>query len=131
MTLSDGISLEFSDGRYVPATIEGMNAELRSIGTGIWPLDLRSQPDDIKRLLAKPKLDDAESVRVKERFLLPMERLLEIIARAGRSPEVPGGGAINTLVADQGYRYPQLYQVEEGIDYTRFDRFHVNVAPDG
>lgn len=131
MALPEGISLEFSDDRYVPATIEGINSELRLLGAGIWPLDLSNEPDDIKRLLAKPKLGDAESLRVKEHFLLPMERLLEIVAKAGRSPEVPGGGAINTWVVNQGYSYPQLYQVEEGIDYARFDRYHVNVALDG
>lgn len=127
----DGLSLKYSDGRAVPTTIEGVNSALRRIGTGFWPLDLRKQPLDIQRLLAKPKLDESESERLKDHFLFPMDRLLEIIANAGRSPQVEGGGAISTFVSNYGYRYPQLYQVEDGIDYSRFDRLHVNVAPDG
>jgi hypothetical protein len=131
MASIDGLSLKFSDDRAVPATIDGVNAELRKIGMGIWPRDLRGQPDEIRSLLAKPKLDEAETERVKEHFLLPMDRLLEIVARAGRSPEVPGGGAINTFVTNHGYGYPQLFQVVEGIDYSRFDRLHVNASADG
>lgn len=131
MASTKGLSLEFSDSRAVPTTIEGINSELRKVGTGIWPLDLRDQPNDIRALLAKPKLDEIESERVKEHFLLPMDRLLDIIAHAGRSPQVLGGGAINTFVTNHGYGYPQLYQVEEGIDYSRFDRLHVNIAANG
>ncbi len=56
---------------------------------------------------------------------------MEKLAEAGRSPHVPGGGALETEVANHGYSYPQLFVVEEGADYTRFDRFHVNVAEDG
>jgi hypothetical protein len=34
-------------------------------------------------------------------------------------------------VANEGYAYPQLWMVQGGEDYTRFDRFHVNLADDG
>ena len=27
--------------------------------------------------------------------------------------------------------YPELYQVEPGVDYSRFDRFHENLSGDG
>jgi hypothetical protein len=59
------------------------------------------------------------------------DRLLEIIGKSGRSPQVPGGGAMETWVTNHDYRYPQLYQVVEGIDYGRFDRLHVNVSTEG
>lgn len=131
MNSVEGISLEFSDRRAVPETLDGINSELRELGAGIWPLDLRHELADIRSLLAKPKLNGAEVDRVKQHFLLPMDRLLEVVANAGRSPQIPGGGATSTFVANHGYGYPQLYQVEEGIDYSRFDRLHVNVAPDG
>ena len=29
------------------------------------------------------------------------------------------------------YSYPNVWVVQEGIDYSRFDRFHVNAADDG
>ena len=31
----------------------------------------------------------------------------------------------------KGYAYPQLYLAAAGVDYSRFDRFHVNTADDG
>ena len=34
-------------------------------------------------------------------------------------------------VENQGYSYPQLYLAKAGVDYSRFDRFHINTADDG
>jgi hypothetical protein len=56
---------------------------------------------------------------------------LEVIAASGRSPNVLRGGELETTVSNEGYSYPQLWVVQSGTDYTRFDRFHVNVAEDG
>ncbi|AOW91880.1 hypothetical protein BFN03_02010 [Rhodococcus sp. WMMA185] len=131
MNMEKGLSLTFSDRRAEPETLSDINSELRKIGVGVWPLDLRNRDAATRALLAKPLLDEAGVERVKEHFLLPMDRLLEIVAQAGRTPEVPGGGSITTFVTNEGYGYPQLHQVQEGVDYSRFDRFHVNVAPTG
>ena len=38
---------------------------------------------------------------------------------------------MSTYVTSHDYSYPQLYLVEDGIDYSRFDRYHVNTAEDG
>jgi len=131
MTSIEGLTLEFSDGRDVPSTNEGIVAALRSVGTGVWPLNLSNVAQDVRESVAKTKLDEAEAAYVKKHFLLSMDRLLEITSAAGRKPIVPGGGSSETFVINHGYGYPQLYVVEEGIDYSRFDRFHVNVATDG
>jgi hypothetical protein len=131
MASPQGLSLEFSDHRAVPDTLAGIGEELLKIGAGVWPLPLTDQPDDVRALLAKPMLTATEAERIKSRFRLPRERLLQIVSQAGRTPEVPGGGALTTFVANQGYSYPQLYQVRKGVDYSRFDRFHVNVGPRG
>jgi hypothetical protein len=131
MASAEGLSLEFSDRRAVPDTLEAINEELQTIGAGIWPLDLSDQPADIRSLLAKPPLDDADAERVMAHFLLPRDRLLEILARAGRTPAVAGGGALTTVVANQGPSYPALHQVQQGVDYSSFDRFHVNAGTDG
>ena len=64
------------------------------------------------------------------RFLLPRERLLEIIAQAGRKPHVPGGGELTTLDETHGVTYPQLYVARAGAVFSRFDRMHVNIGPD-
>jgi hypothetical protein len=129
MASTPGLSLRFSDRRVAPETMDGINDELAKIGVGVWPLDLEHEPDDVRTLVAKPLLDDAEAERIKGHFLLPRDRLLQIMARAGRTPEVPGGGVLETFVTNLGYGYPQLYQVREGVDYSGFDRLHVNVGP--
>jgi hypothetical protein len=126
-----GLRLEFSDARPAATTLAAVNAGLATYGARVWPLDLSGVPAAVRGLLAQPRLGPAEADRVKAQFLLPRERLLQIIAEAGRAPHVPGGGAMAPFVANQGYAYPQLYLVEAGVDYTRFDRFHVNTADDG
>ena len=113
------------------AEIGAVNAALARFGARVWPLDLGGVAPDIRRLLDLPTLDAAQAEHIKAALLLPREALLAKLAEAGRSPHVPGGGALETEVANHGYSYPQLFVVEEGADYSRFDRFHVNVAEDG
>ena len=131
MASAKGIRLEFSDGHLPLTDVAEINVALAEIGTGVWPLDLSGEPDDIRRLLGQPTLTEAEAERMRKHFLLPRERLLEIIAVAGRKPNVPGGGELTTWVSNHGYSYPQLWIVQGDEDYTRFDRFHVNVSEDG
>jgi len=131
MATDEGIRLDFPDTRPPLTVVAGINAALAGVGTRVWPLDLATTPADVRALLGRPALTEAEVVRVRTHFLLSRERLLEIIEAAGRRPNVPGGGALDTLVTNEGYGYPQLWVVQGGLDYTRFDRFHVNVAEDG
>lgn len=115
-----------------PATdLAGVNAALAEVGTRIWPLDLRGTPESVRTLLAKRTVEDKEAERIGAHFRFSRERMLHLIAEAGRRPHVVGGGALETFVISHGYRYPQLWVAEEGVDYSRFDRFHVNRAPDG
>lgn len=125
------IRLEFSSGRPAITNLTDINEALGHIGSRIWPLDLRSAPIAVRQLLDQPTLNDAEVALVQEHFLLSRERLLEIIVGAGRTPQVPGGGEMSTLDSTNGVIYPQLYIVEAGVDYTRFDRFHINTTSDG
>lgn len=131
MTKNQGIRLEFSDARQTLSSLTEINKAFQEIGSRIWPLDLGAEPHDIRKLLNQPTLKKDESDRLLNQFLLSRGRLLEIITGAGREPHVPGGGALTTLVLPYNYRYPQLFVVEEGIDYSRFDRFHVNISKDG
>lgn len=112
-------------------TLAEVNDALARFGSRVWPLDLRSAPIDVRRLLNQPTLTNAEAERVRTQFLLSRGRLLDIIADAGRTPQVPGGGEMTTFVSNHGYSYPQLFVVQEGVDYSRFDRFHVNSTDDG
>ncbi len=131
MAPEDCVRLEFSDGRPALTSVADMNAAMAHIGSRLWPLDLSAAPADVRRLLKRPTLTEAEAERLKTHFLLPRERLLEVITEAGRKPHVVGGGALATFVSSHGYSYPQLWTAEEGVDYSRFDRFHVNSADDG
>lgn len=126
-----GIVLEIERTGTSLTTLSEIQDELMRIGIGVWPLPLAEVPADVRQLLRQSNLTDEETALVRNRFLLSRERLLEVIAASGRTPNVPGGGVLETVVANQGYSYPQLWVVEEGVDYTRFDRFHVNVSDNG
>jgi hypothetical protein len=125
------IELEFSDGRPSLTAAADVNAALGEVGAGVWRLDLTGASDDVRDLLRRRTLSDAEALRVRSHFLLPRERLLEIIAAAGRTPNVPGGGALSTTVTNEGYSYPQLWMVQGPVDFSRFDRLHINISDDG
>jgi hypothetical protein len=134
MVRASSIRLEFSDGH--PAligieNIDAINAALSTVGAGVWPFDLSAAPPMIRTLVAQPDLSDADKTILLDHFWLPRERLMETLAAAGRDPNVPGGGALETRVANQDYGYPQLWTVRANTDYRRFDRFHVNVSHDG
>jgi hypothetical protein len=126
-----GVRLEFSSGRPAITDVADINSVLANHGSRIRPLDLRGVPEPVRQLLNQPTLNAAESAQVQEHFLLSRERLLDIIREAGRTPQVPGGGNMSTLDSTHGILYPQLYIAETGVDYSRFDRFHVNVSDDG
>lgn len=130
-TSAAGVRLEFSSGRAATTDPDEINAALHPIGFGVWPLDLSGAPAAISQVLTQPTLTDDEVAAVEGQFLLGRERLLEIIAAAGRTPQVPGGGAMSTFDATNGVTYPQLYVVEAGVDYRRFDTFHVNTTNEG
>jgi hypothetical protein len=131
MTSETGILLKFSDGQPSLTDLEKINTILAKIGSGVWPLDLSGSPDNIQRLLRQPTLTETEAEQVRRNFLLPRKRLLEIIAAAGRQPNVPGGGELTTFVSNYGYSYPRLLIMQGDEDFSRFDRFHVNISEDG
>lgn len=111
--------------------LHAINVALREIRGRVAPLDLSGVPPRYRELLGAAALDGATAEELKQHFLLSRERLIEIIREAGREPQVDGGGALETHVSPHDYAYPQLYQVDENIDYSRFDAFHRNMAEDG
>ena len=127
----DGLRLTLPGGGAALTDLEAINRALKPLGAMVWRLDLKDQPADIVTLLLQATLSDTEKERLKARFLLSRERLLELIAAAGRRPQLPGGGALSTTVVNHGYSYPQLFLMEAGVDYSRFDRFHVNADEKG
>lgn len=130
MTRQSGIRLE-SDSGTMADTFEDVNAELADDGIRAWPRDLSDLPADILGLLALPNLTDAEVERIKPHVLLPRLGLLEAIARAGRQPNVPGGGALESYCIETETDYPQLHVIDSAADYSGFFPLHVNVGEDG
>lgn len=129
-TAATGPRLDLHDGRTVTG-VDDANVELAAFGTRVWPIDLSAAPVDVRGLLPRPELSSTESITVRDWFLLPRLRLLELIAAAGRQPTVPNGGQLSTLDVANDVTYPQLYVIEPGVDYRRFDRLHVNASDDG
>jgi hypothetical protein len=127
----EGLRLEFSNGSSPLSSLADINGALAVFGSRVWSLDLSAPPPELRQLLNLETLTEAEVLRLKQHFLLPRERLLELISEAGRTPHVEGGGEMSTFVSTHGYAYPQLFVARAGQDYSRFDRFHVNIAPDG
>jgi hypothetical protein len=131
MTMAERLEVGFSDDRPSLTAAADVNAALAEVGAGVWRLDLTGAHDDVRELLVQRAVTDAQLERLRTHFLLPRERLLEIIAAAGRTPNIPGGGQLSTFVTNEGYSYPQLWVVQGDADFARFERFHVNVSDDG
>jgi hypothetical protein len=131
MKSDSGIRLDTDGGQAELHSLEEINAALTPVGARIWPQDWSSLPNDPKDFLADLDPSPERIAEVLPRFLLPRERLLEIIAQAGRKPHIPGGGELTTLDETHGVTCPQLYVAREGADFSRFDRMHVNIGTDG
>lgn len=131
MQPESGIRLEREGEQADLSSLEQVNAALEPIGTRIWPQDWSDLSDDLKNFLADPDPSAERIAEVMPQFLLSRERLLEVIAQAGRKPHVPGGGELTTLDETHGVTYPQLYVARAGVDFSRFDRMHVNIGTDG
>jgi len=102
MAALGGLILEFSDHRPRLTTLTEINDALIAYGTRVWPLDLSGLSDDVRRLLAQPRLTEAETEFLKAQFQLPRPGLLAMIAEAGREPHIPDGGAMTTYVSNHG-----------------------------
>jgi hypothetical protein len=131
MGVESGIRLERDGGQFHLHSLERINAELAPIGARIWAQDWSALSDDLRYFIADPDPSPERVAQVLPYFLLPRERLLEIIGQAGREPHVPGGGELVTLDETHGVTYPQLYVARAGEDFSRFDRMHVNIGTDG
>ena len=129
--MKTGIRLESDVRPVAPCALDDINAVLAPIGARIWHHDWSGLSVELKAFAADPCPSPERAAEVLPHFLLSRERMLEIIAAAGREPHVAGGGELTTVNETFGAKYPQLYVAREGEDYSRFDRLHVNVAADG
>ncbi len=128
--MSDPLELTTDDGQLL-TDLRAINDFLDRHHSKVWALDLSDLPRDVRTALDTDKMSDQQVESVMRHFLLPRERLLELIAECGRAPQVPGGGALRTHVLPHDYDYPQLFEIQAGDHITTYDVFHSNHADDG
>ena len=131
LTSSTGLRLKSARLGAGLTDLEAINEALIPNGARLWRRDLTTEPQNIRTLVAQATLNEEEHALVLDHFLLSRQRILKIIKDAGRTPETADGGAMSTLDATHDITYPQLYLVEPGIDYSRFDRLHINTSDTG
>lgn len=59
-------------------------------------------------------------------LLLSREQLLTVIEASGRRPNVEGGGHLKVFDETHEYYYPNLWAVQAGTNFEKFDQMHVN-----
>lgn len=119
------------DGKTVATDHVAAVRELAGSGVWVGPVDLSSEPDEIRALLANQIPTETETERLSNRFCLSREALLETIALAGRTPHVAGGGALDTYCIETETAYPAFRTIDPAMDFSAFVPFHVNQGGDG
>jgi hypothetical protein len=130
------IALHYSDGTAPSVGIEAVNARLRTIGVRVSEVPI---PDGAKPLLRAARdraLKPEETSELLGHFHLGRKELVQEIVRAGRSPEMPRGGHLQTSEAGVA-PYPKVYDMK-GLDgpttafiQRKFGRLHVNSSDAG
>ncbi|MFI5800564.1 hypothetical protein [Streptomyces sp. NPDC051677] len=137
MTKDDqGLRLSYSDARPATIGVEAVNQVLSAVGVhaGQVPVPAEAQPIlEASRIRALREAEQAELISL---FSLGREELLEHVELAGRTPEAPRGGFLNTSEHDVP-PYPKVYDLK-AMDtaarhavQARFGRLHVNTSADG
>lgn len=111
--------------------LKAAQACLRQHGIGLWPHDLSGLTPSLRAILDKERPSQTELDALKSAMVFDREALLGYIRDSGRDEAIAGGGALQTRVENHAYDYPQLYLAEAGVDYSRFDTYHINTAEDG
>jgi len=126
-----GLTLEFSNSPEVLTDPDPINEIIGPYGASIWPIPFADLDPKTRDLIQKKALSPDEVNRLERSLLLSREELLKVIEKAGRDPQIPGGGSLQTKEVNSGMTFPSLLLAEEGADYSQFDKFHLNLAADG
>lgn len=130
------IALHYSDGSPPSVGLEAVNAQLRRIGVRVSEVPI---PDAARPVLAasrKRALSAQESAAVLGHFKLDRMALVQEIVSAGRAPEMPRGGYLQT--SEIGVApYPKVYDMQAldaattAFIQRKFGRLHVNSSDAG
>jgi len=130
------IALHYSDGSAPSLGLEAVNARLRTIGVRVSEVPI---PTAVRPLLLASRtraLKTEEASAVLGHFGLGRKELVQEILRAGRSPEMPRGGHLQT--SEPGVApYPKVYDMKAldlpttAFIQRKFGRLHVNSSDAG
>ncbi len=134
---ADGyIALHYSDGTPASVGLDAVNARLRSIGVRVTEVQIPEAAQPILRVSRTRALNAAESTALLGHFQLGRKELVQEILHAGRSPEMPRGGHLQT--SEIGVApYPKVYDMRAldapTTDFIqrKFGRLHVNSSEAG
>ncbi|WP_205748345.1 hypothetical protein [Dyadobacter bucti] len=133
---SNGIQLEFSDGRPNAVGFKNANAILSQIGVHASLITIPVEAKDILTKSFKRAITEKEHEKLIALFTLNKDALLKQINLAGRKPEVANGGNLNT--SEIGVKpYPKIYDMkamneeQQAGALRKFGKFHVNSSDDG
>lgn len=134
---ADGhIALHYSDGSPPSVGLEAVNARLRSIGVRVTEVPIPAAAKPILAASRTRALSNEESAALLGHFQLGRRELVQEILRAGRSPEMPRGGYLQT--SEVGVApYPKVYDMKAldaattAFIQRKFGLLHVNSSEAG
>jgi hypothetical protein len=134
---ADGyIALHYSDGTTPSVGLDAVNARLRTIGVRVTEVGIPVVIEPILRTSRARAVNAEESAALLHHFALGRKELVREIQLAGRTPEMPRGGYLQT--SEIGVPpYPKVYDMQ-ALDASttsfiqrKFGRLHVNSSEAG
>jgi hypothetical protein len=134
---ADGhIALHYSDGTPPSVGLDAVNARLRTIGVRVTEVPIPAAAQPILRASHTRAITSDETAALLGHFQLGRKELLQEILQAGRAPEMPRGGHLQT--SEIGVApYPKVYDMRAldapTTDFIqrKFGRLHVNSSEAG
>jgi hypothetical protein len=130
------IALHYSDRSPPSVGLDAVNARLRSIGVRVTEVPIPAAARQLLRASRSRALNAQESATVLDHFQLGRKELVQEILLAGRTPEMPRGGYLQT--SEPGVApYPKVYDMKaldaKTMDHIqrKFGKLHVNSSEAG
>lgn len=133
---SNGIKMQFSDGRPDVTGFENVNPILYQVGVRASLVNIPKEAKPILEAAQSRPIDDIEKEKLLSYFSLSRADLLEQINLAGRVPEAHRGGYL-TISASNGGKYPSISDLLSLNKKMRSDvikmygKLHVNSSENG
>ncbi len=130
------IALAYSDGSAPSIGLDAVNARLREIGVRVTEVPIPATAQPILRASRSRAISAQESAELLRHFHLGRRELVAEILAAGRQPELPRGGYLQT--SETGVApYPKVYDLQAldapttSFIQHKFGKLHVNSSEAG